>query len=45
VKELTRGRGVYVVYDGVGGDVSLESLRCVRFGARFLVVGWASTPS
>jgi NADPH2:quinone reductase len=44
VKDLTGGRGVDVVYDGVGGDVSLESLRCVRFGARFLVVGWASTP-
>ena len=44
VKALTGGAGVDVVYDGVGGDVSLESLRCVRFGARFLVVGWASTP-
>ena len=44
VKALTGGRGVDVVYDGVGGETSLESLRCVRFGARFLVVGWASTP-
>lgn len=44
VKALTGGDGVDVVYDGVGGDVSLESLRCVRFGARFLIVGWASTP-
>ncbi len=44
VKELTDGRGVDVVYDGVGGDVSLESLRCVSFGARFLIVGWAATP-
>ena len=44
VKALTGGRGVDVVYDGVGGDVSLESLRCVRFGARFLIVGWAATP-
>jgi NADPH2:quinone reductase len=44
VKALTGGRGVDVVYDGVGGEVSLESLRCVRFGARFLVVGWAATP-
>ena len=44
VKALTGGRGVDVVYDGVGGDVSLESLRCVAFGARVLVVGWASTP-
>jgi len=44
VKALTGGMGVDVVYDGVGGDISLESLRCVKFGARFLVVGWASTP-
>jgi NADPH2:quinone reductase len=44
VKTLTGGKGVDVVYDGVGGDISVESLRCVRFGARFLIVGWASTP-
>ena len=44
VKALTGGAGVDVVYDAVGGDISVESLRCVRFGARFLVVGWAATP-
>jgi NADPH2:quinone reductase len=44
VKRLTAGRGVDVVYDAVGGEISLESLRCVRFGARFLIVGWAATP-
>jgi NADPH2:quinone reductase len=44
VKALTAGRGVDVVYDAVGGDISIESLRCMRFGARFLVVGWAATP-
>lgn len=44
VKELTGGAGVDVVYDGVGGETSIESLRCVKFGARFLLVGWASTP-
>jgi NADPH2:quinone reductase len=45
VKALTGGRGVDVVYDGVGGPVSVESLRAVRFGARLLVVGWAATPN
>jgi NADPH2:quinone reductase len=45
VKALTEGRGVDVVYDGVGGDISVESLRCLRFGGRFLIVGWASTPA
>jgi NADPH:quinone reductase-like Zn-dependent oxidoreductase len=30
VKALTGGRGVDLVYDGVGGEVSLESLRCTR---------------
>ena len=44
VKALTGGQGVEVVYDGVGGDLSIEALKCVRFGARFLIVGWASTP-
>ena len=44
VKDLTAGKGVDVVYDAVGGAISLESLRCVKFGARFLIVGWASTP-
>jgi NADPH2:quinone reductase len=44
VKALTGGEGVHVVYDGVGGELSLEALKCVRFGARFLIVGWASTP-
>ena len=45
VKALTGGRGVDVVYDGVGGDISALSLRCLRFGGRFLIVGWASTPA
>jgi NADPH2:quinone reductase len=45
VKALTNGRGVDVVYDGVGGAISVESLRCMRFGGRFLIVGWASTPA
>lgn len=44
VKALTGGKGVDVVYDGVGGDISVESLRCVKFGARYLIVGWAATP-
>ncbi|MBK7584877.1 MAG: NADPH:quinone oxidoreductase family protein [Myxococcales bacterium] len=44
VKALTSGRGVDVVYDGVGGEISGESLRCMAFGGRFLVVGWAATP-
>jgi len=45
VKALTGGRGADIVYDGVGGAVGLESLRCLRFGGRYLVIGWASTPN
>jgi NADPH2:quinone reductase len=44
VKAFTGGRGVQLVYDTVGGDTSLECLRCVDFGARFVIVGWTSTP-
>ena len=44
VKQITNGKRVDVVYDGVGGDISIESLHCMRFGARYLIVGWAATP-
>jgi NADPH:quinone reductase len=43
VKRLT-GKGVDVVYDGVGGEISAVALRTLRFGGRFLIVGWAATP-
>jgi len=41
VKELTGGRGVDVIFDPVGGDVFDESARCIAFGGRLLVVGFA----
>lgn len=40
VKRLTAGRGVDVVYDPVGGAVFEESLRCIAWGARLLVIGF-----
>ncbi|MFQ5774094.1 MAG: NADPH:quinone oxidoreductase family protein [Kiloniellaceae bacterium] len=42
VKELTGGRGADVVFDPVGGDVFDASLRCVAWGARLLVIGFAA---
>ena len=44
VKALTGGNGVHLVYDGVGGPISVESIRSMRFGGRFCIVGWAATP-
>src|SRR5713226_3468761 len=40
VKRLTDGRGVDVVYDPVGGEVFENSLRCIAWGARILVIGF-----
>lgn len=34
--------GVDVVLDPVGGDIAVNSLRCLAHGGRFLVVGFAS---
>jgi NADPH:quinone reductase len=45
IKALTGGHGVDVVHDGVGGELARDSLRSLRFGGRYLIVGWASTPS
>jgi NADPH2:quinone reductase len=42
VKELTGGAGADVIYDPVGGDVFDESVRCIAFGGRLLVVGFTS---
>ncbi len=44
VRAKTGGQGVDAVYDPVGGALSVESMRCVKFGAKHLVVGWAATP-
>ncbi len=41
-KDLTRGRGVDVVYDPVGGRFSEAALRAIAWEGRFLVVGFAS---
>ncbi|MGB3627169.1 MAG: NADPH:quinone oxidoreductase family protein [Henriciella sp.] len=41
VKEITGG-GADVIYDPVGGDVFDESVRCIAFDGRLLVVGFAS---
>jgi NADPH2:quinone reductase len=40
VKRLTDGRGVDVVFDPVGGEVFENSLRCIAWGARLLVIGF-----
>jgi NADPH:quinone reductase len=40
VKRITGGRGVDVVFDPVGGEIFEDSLRCIAWGARLLVIGF-----
>lgn len=40
VKRITGGRGADVVFDPVGGEIFEESLRCIAWGARLLVIGF-----
>jgi len=43
VKAVTKG--VDLVYDTVGGiQLGRDSLKCLKFGGRYCVVGWTSTP-
>ncbi len=42
VKAITDGRGADVIYDPVGGDVFDESIRCIAWGGRLLVIGFTS---
>ena len=42
VKALTEGNGADVIYDPVGGDVFDQSLRCINWGGRLLIIGFAA---
>jgi NADPH2:quinone reductase len=42
VKEITGGKGADVIYDPVGGDVFDQSLHCINWEGRYLVIGFAS---
>jgi len=42
VKAITGGRGVDVVYDPVGGDAFDQSLRCIAWEGRVIVIGFAA---
>ena len=44
IKEITNGQGVAVVYDGVGKDVFLQSLDCLRPRGYMVTFGNASGP-
>ena len=44
VKAITKGKGLDVVYDPVGGDYSELALRDMAWGGRFLVIGFAAGP-
>jgi NADPH:quinone reductase len=42
VLRATDGRGVDVAFDSVGGETTVETFRCMAFGGRHLLVGFAS---
>jgi NADPH2:quinone reductase len=42
VLEITQGLGVDACFDGVGGEIMLQSLRCLARGGRHLMIGFAS---
>jgi NADPH:quinone reductase len=42
IKEITKGNGVDVIYDPVGGVYSEPAFRSIAWNGRFLVVGFAS---
>jgi len=42
VKELTDGRGVDVIFDPVGGEISEQAFRAIAWKGRHLVIGFAA---
>ena len=41
VQELTDGKGIDVVYDPVGGELYESAFRCLGWGGRYVVIGFA----
>ena len=41
IDDITYGRGVDVAFDTVGGDVTLQTFRCMGFNGRHLVAGFS----
>ncbi|SFM92186.1 NADPH:quinone oxidoreductase family protein [Marinobacter pelagius] len=41
-KKLTKGKGVDVIYDPVGGDFTEQALRAMAWNGRHLIVGFAA---
>jgi NADPH2:quinone reductase len=44
VMDLTAGRGVDIIYDPVNGPTFEESLRCLAWGGRILILGFLGGP-
>lgn len=42
VKQATGGKGADVIYDSVGGDIFDQSMKCIAWNGRLLVIGFAS---
>lgn len=45
VLTATDGRGADVIFDPVGGQTFTDSTRCIAFGGRLLIVGFAGGPA
>ncbi|MDE3205824.1 MAG: NADPH:quinone oxidoreductase family protein [Acidobacteriota bacterium] len=39
--DFTYGHGVDVAFDAVGGDVTVETFKCMGFNGRHLIAGWS----
>ena len=44
VMELTQGRGVDIIYDPINGPIFEESLRCLAWSGRILILGFLGGP-
>ncbi|KAL0489783.1 quinone oxidoreductase-like protein [Acrasis kona] len=42
VLKFTNGKGVDIIYDPVGGDFTLQSLKCIAWGGKLIVIGFAN---
>ncbi|KAF0982850.1 hypothetical protein FDP41_010829 [Naegleria fowleri] len=43
LNDFTNGKGCDIIYDPVGGDLAIQSLKCIAWGGVWLVIGFATS--
>ena len=42
IDDITLGKGIDIIYDPVGGEYFNKALKCIKWGGKYLIIGFAA---